>query len=189
MTPHKNKKEIPKEVAKETIFSAPLPQTKTIEPQFAKQAERLSTRFTKSIGSPTSVLIHTVFFAGIFVLRFFGVSSDQIMLILTTVVSLEAIYLSIFIQMTVNQQALGFSEVKEQVKDIQEDIEEIGENIEELDEDLEEIGEDVEEISEEIEEDDKEDAVERTETMERLHKIESTLEILLKEIKDLEKRP
>jgi methyl-accepting chemotaxis protein len=188
MTPHKNKKKTKKISDKKSVAPIVISPIQTTEPAVAKHVERLSTRFTKNIGSPASVLIHTVLFAGIFLLRFFGVSSDQIMLILTTVVSLEAIYLSIFIQMTVNQQALGFSEVKEQVKDIQEDIEEIGENIEELDEDLEEIGEDVEDISEEIEEDDKEDAKEQTETMARLQKIESTLEILLKEIKDLEKR-
>lgn len=49
------------------------------------------------------------------------------LLVLTTVVSLEAIYLSIFIQMTVNHQARELAELSEDVDEIQEDIEEISE--------------------------------------------------------------
>lgn len=46
------------------------------------------------------------------------------MLILTTAVSLEAIYLAIFIQMTVNRTSESLEEVEEDIEDLQEDIEE-----------------------------------------------------------------
>lgn len=65
--------------------------------------------------------------------------SWQIMLlVLTTAVSLEAIYLAIFIQMTVNRNARELQEVGEDIDEISEDIEEIGEDIDEMSEDDEE---------------------------------------------------
>lgn len=84
--------------------------------------EKISIKLTKWIGTPVSLIIHTLLFAGIFALRhFFGVSTDYILLILTTAVSLEAIYLSIFIQMTVNRNTESLEEVEEDIEDIQED--------------------------------------------------------------------
>jgi peptidoglycan hydrolase CwlO-like protein len=85
-----------------------------------------------------------------FGLRFFGVSSITVLLFLTTIVSLEAIYLSIFIQMTVNQQAKELEEVSEDIEEIQEDVEGIQKDVDEIQEDVEEIQEDVEEIQEEV---------------------------------------
>jgi low affinity Fe/Cu permease len=57
-------------------------------------------------------------------------------------VSLEAIYLAIFIQMTVNQNTQSLREVEV-------DIDEIQENIDEIQEDVDEIQEDVVEMTEE----------------------------------------
>ena len=94
--------------------------------------ENFSKKLTRWIGSPQSILVHTVFFIGMFGLRFEGVSSSDVLLILTTVVSLEAIYLSIFIQMTVNRHAEELEEVSEDIEEIQEDVEEIQENVEEI---------------------------------------------------------
>jgi uncharacterized protein YoxC len=79
-------------------------------------------------------------------LRFFGFSSADVLLILTTIVSLEAIYLSIFIQITVNRQARELEEVSEDIEEIQEDVDEIQEDVEEIQENVDEIQEDVEEI-------------------------------------------
>ena len=79
------------------------------------------------------------------------------LLFVTTIVSLEAIYLSIFIQMTVNRQAQNLAEVSEDVEGIQEDIEEISQDVDEIQKDVDEIQEDVEEIT------DEEDSVERHE--------------------------
>jgi biopolymer transport protein ExbB/TolQ len=142
------------------------------------RADQLSVTVTQNIGSMPSLIVHTIFFVGIFALQFFGFGFDQIMLILTTVVSLEAIYLSILIQMTVNRQAAGLAEVHR-------DVEEISEDIEDIQEEVKELGEEVEEISEDIEEDDKEDAREHHETTQKLEKIENTLHQLLRDLENI----
>lgn len=106
-----------------------------------KKFEDFSKRLTRWIGSPQSIIIHTIFFIGIFGLRFFGVAASDLLLVLTTIVSLEAIYLSIFIQMTVNRHS-------EELEEVSEDIEEIQENVEEIQEDVDEIQEDIEVMEE-----------------------------------------
>lgn len=108
---------------------------------------------TTWLGSVPSLTVHTVFFIACFAVAVSGYAPwDMVLLILTTVVSLEAIYLSLFIQMTVNRQARAITEVSEDVEGIQEDIEEITEDVGEIQEDMEEISEDVEEIQEDVEE-------------------------------------
>ncbi len=107
----------------------------------SKKFEDFSKKITRWIGSPQSITAHTVFFIGIFVLRFFGFSSSDVLLILTTLVSLEAIYLSIFIQMTVNKHNEELVEVSEDIEEIQKDVEEIQEDVDEIQEDVEEIQE------------------------------------------------
>jgi len=85
---------------------------------------------TKWIGSALSVVIHTLLFIVCFLLPYYNiVSFEKMLLVLTTMVSLEAIYLSIFIQMSINlnSQTIG---------DLQEDIEEISDNIEEIQEEI-----------------------------------------------------
>ena len=106
------------------------------------------------IGSIPSLVFHTVFFIVCFTLPLLNiVDFDHMLLVLTTVVSLEAIYLAIFIQMSVNRSSEHIEDLRDDVEEIQEDIEEIQEDIEEIQEDVEEIQEDVEEISDEEEED------------------------------------
>ena len=77
--------------------------------------EHISLTFTGWVGTPYSIIVHSLLFVGIFSLYFFGITTDKILLILTTAVSLEAIYLSIFIQMSVNRAT-------ESLEDIQEDV-------------------------------------------------------------------
>ena len=149
--------------------------------------ERLARSATNYIGSLTSLFLHTIFFIAIFSLHWFDYTFDKILLILTTVVSLEAIYLSIFIQMTVNRQSRQIEEVSEDIDDIQENVEEIQEDAKELSEEIEEIKENVEDLSEEIEKDDKEDEAEHRADQEKIHGIERRLEELLTEIKTLKK--
>jgi uncharacterized protein YoxC len=162
--------------------------------------EQLALKSTVYIGSLPSLIVHTLFFVGIFSLFWFGFSIDQILLILTTVVSLEAIYLAIFIQMTVNQQARKIEEVSEDVEDIQEDVEEISKDIDDIQEDVEDIQEDVEEIHEDVDEiqediddiqEDVEDIQEDTEEemgeSEKIQNIQKALEELLNEVKALKK--
>jgi len=117
-----------------------------------KKFEEFSKKLTRWIGSPQSLLVHTVFFTAMLCLRFLGVSSEDVLLILTTIVSLEAIYLSIFIQMTVNKHGEELEEVSEDIEDIQEDVDEIQKDVEDIQEDVDEIQEDVEDIQEDVEE-------------------------------------
>lgn len=176
--------------------------------------ERMAFKAAKNLGSSTSLLIHTFLFIGIFSLRWFGSSVEQILLILTTIVSLEAIYMSIFIQMTVNRHSEGLIAVQEDIEDIQEDVEEIsediediqtevkeiGDDVEEIQEDVKEIGEDVDEISEDIDDiqEDMEDISDEIVDEEgdqkfngpmnqKLQKIEETLHKLLTDIEGLKK--
>ncbi|MCX6753353.1 MAG: hypothetical protein NTW62_03365 [Candidatus Nomurabacteria bacterium] len=113
--------------------------------------EHLADKATKWIGSAYSLVVHTILFAGCFVSILLGAPFDRVMLVLTTVVSLEAIYLSIFIQMTINRHTKELEEISEDVDEIQEDIDEIQEDVEEISEDVDEIQKDVDEIQEDVE--------------------------------------
>ena len=111
------------------------------------------------IGSVPSLIAHTIIFISAFLLPILGlVDLDKMLLVLTTILSLEAIYLAIFIQMSVNKSNANIDDLKEDIEDIQEDIEEISEDIEEISEDIDEIQEDIEEINEEEEDDSNERA-------------------------------
>lgn len=100
-------------------------------------------RITSSIGSVPSLIVHSLAFIGSFLLAVFGVTSwDHVLLVLTTVVSLEAIYLAIFIQMSVNQNTASLREVEEDVDEIQEDVDEIQKDIDAIEQDVDEIQED-----------------------------------------------
>lgn len=139
--------------------------------------------FTKWVGSRISVVLHTIFFAVMFGLSFFGVKFDTVLLVLTTVVSLEAIYLSIFIQMTVNENTQSLEEVEEDIEDIAGEVEEISEDIEEIQQDVDEIQQDVDEIEKEAEVEDTEELKDRK----KLEEIEFVLNRLLDEVKNIKK--
>jgi len=101
------------------------------------------------IGSPASLVVHTIAFIACFAVCFLHwVDWNAMLTVLTNVVSLEAIYLAIFIQFSVNQQAKSLSGVVEDVESIQEDVEELGEHVEGIKEDVEDIQEGIGEISE-----------------------------------------
>jgi len=117
---------------------------KTPSKQKAK-LERSADVATKWIGSTGSLVFHTIFFIAAFALPLFGINFDRVLLILTTAVSLEAIYLAIFIQMTVNKNTADIEEIQEDVEEIQEDVDEIQKDVDEIQEDIEEISEDDEE--------------------------------------------
>lgn len=114
--------------------------------------EKAAIRLTEGIGTIKSLVIHTVLFAGTLSLVFFGFTADQILLVLTTWVSLEAIYLSIFIQMTVNRNTKSLEEVEEDIEEIQEDVEGLEDDVEEISEEIDDIqAEDVKADMEEAE--------------------------------------
>ena len=105
------------------------------------------------MGSVPSLFAHTLIFLAFFISAWIGVISlDSMLLILTTLVSLEAIYLSLFIQMSVNENTKSLREVEEDIEDIQEDVEELGEDLEDIQEDIEGISEDIDEIQEDVDE-------------------------------------
>ncbi|MEN9881516.1 MAG: hypothetical protein RLZZ308_699 [Candidatus Parcubacteria bacterium] len=113
--------------------------------------EQLALSVTRGVGSIWSVCIHTLLFSGAFMLVVIGFPLERVLLVLTTIVSLEAIYLSIFIQMSVNFQARAIASVEKEIDEIAEDVEGIAEDVEEIQEDVEEIAEDVEDIQENVE--------------------------------------
>ncbi len=140
--------------------------------------ERLAQNLTRWIGSPQSILAHTLVFALSFTVVWLGLLSfDRMLLVLTTVVSLEAIYLAIFIQMTVNRTTESLSEVEQNIDEIQEDVGEIQEDLGELQEDVEEMTEE-----EQVEEERK-----RTQKM-TLDEMHSGLRKLLEEVERLKNR-
>lgn len=103
-----------------------------------EKIEHQADKATQWVGSTKSVLLHSIVFATAFLLPVFGVDFDRMLLILTTAVSLEAIYLAIFIQMSVNKNSQHIEEIQENVGEIQEDIEEIEKDVDEIQEDIEE---------------------------------------------------
>lgn len=97
--------------------------------------EKLSVKATQWVGTPASLVVHTVLFVGIFILNIFGLDFDTLLLALTTAVSLEAIYLAIFIQMTVNRNTESLEAVEEDIEDIQEDVQGLEDDVEDITED------------------------------------------------------
>ena len=153
--------------------------------------EKISVRATSWVGSTKSLAVHTTLFVFAFFLVLFGVKFDKILLVVTTIVSLEAIYLSIFIQMSVNRQTRRLREVSKDIEEIQEDVEDIAEDVGEIEKDVDEIQKDVDEIQEDFE-----DITEEADTYEEnekakddvaMTKIEKTLSELMREIQELKK--
>ncbi len=64
--------------------------------------EKIACNIAKAIGTARSLVIHTILFLGILSLYFFGIKIDLILLILTTLLSVEAIYLGILNQIVTN---------------------------------------------------------------------------------------
>ena len=115
--------------------------------------QKWASNISRWIGSTASVTVHTIVFLISFMMPVLGmVSFDRMLLVLTTIVSLEAIYLSIFIQMSINMNNQNIEIIQEDIEELGEDIEEMSEDIEEISEDIEEISGDIEEIGEDIEE-------------------------------------
>ena len=126
------------------------------------------------IGSGQSLVLHTILFAGSFCLAFFGIDFEKILLVVTTIVSLEAIYLAIFIQMAVNRNTESLDAVEEDIDEIQEDVEEIQKDVDEIQKDV-----DV------IERDETKDQTLNAKSTEVLHKIEERLIKLTSQIEKI----
>ena len=134
---------------------------------------------TRWIGSPSSLLVHTILFILSFTAVLTGyITFDSMLLVLTTIVSLEAIYLSIFIQMTINFTTASLEEVEQDIDEIQEDVGEIQEDVEELQEDVEEMSEE-----------DKADEKEEEQQQKTLAQIQADLHKLVQDIEKLQHPP
>lgn len=134
---------------------------------------------TRWIGSPASLLIHTIVFISSFGSVWLGyIGFESMLLVLTTIVSLEAIYLSIFIQMTINFTTASLEEVEQDIDEIQEDVGEIQEDVEELQEDVETMSED-----------DKQEEKEEEAHQKTLAQIQTDLRKLVQDIEKLQNLP
>lgn len=141
----------------------------------------LGERFTIWIGSPASIALHTVVFIAAFALVIFGVDFDSVLLILTTAVSLEAIYLALFIQMSVNKNTQSMADIEEDIEEIAEDVEGIEKDIDEIEKDIDEMQEDVEEIEKDSDQDDLHDAA----TIQTLTTLQKDIQKLMQDIQAL----
>jgi len=137
---------------------------------------RSTDSFIRWVGSFSSLIIHSLFFLFCLTAGLIWGQWDSILLILTTVVSLEAIYLAIFIQMSINRNTASLQAVEENIDEIQEDVEDIQEDVGELQEDVEDLHED--DIIEETKED--QDRRLLKDIQENMAKITSNLEQLKK---------
>lgn len=152
-----------------------------------KRIQKAALATTRWIGSPLSLVVHTLLFIASFLaVRYGYIEFEEMLLILTTIVSLEAIYLSIFIQMTINYTTQELAEVSEDIEEMQEDIGEIAEDVDELQEDVEEISEDVEEITEDEAEDEAAEEARKNEQKKTLVDIQSDLRKLMRDIEKLQ---
>lgn len=104
--------------------------------------EAIAKKITQWIGTPQSIILHTIFFIGMLTWFLFDITErDHILLVLTTIVSLEAIYQMLFLQLTVNLQGKDLTEVKSSVEEVNETIEEMQETVEEFTQDENETAE------------------------------------------------
>jgi uncharacterized membrane protein len=138
--------------------------------------EYLSTNIPRLMGSMNSLIIHTILFLLSYLLIFLGFNEEKIFDLLTNIVSLEAIYLSIFLLMSGNLQLKKLHDVATNVHDVATNVKEIQEDVDEIQDDIDEIQEDIDEIQEDQEDD------------EILNKIDTTLNILINEVAELKKR-
>jgi peptidoglycan hydrolase CwlO-like protein len=127
----------------------------------------IAQRAMSVIGSVPSLIVHTIFFMVSFALAF----------VVTTLVSLEAIYLSIFIQMSVNRNSQSLYAVEEDIDEIQEDIDDIQKDVDKIEEDIDEI-----------QEDETEDEKNDRESKEALDNIEKSLMTLVAQIEKIKEK-
>ncbi len=153
--------------------------------------DTIAERFTSWLGSPFSIFVHTIVFIAAFAMVLFGVPFDSVLLILTTAVSLEAIYLALFIQMSVNKNTKALADVEEDIEEIAEDVEGIEKDIDEIQEDVEGIEKDIDEIQEdvdEIEKDEDENDLHDEATMKTLNLLQSDMKKLMEDLQTLKEQ-
>jgi low affinity Fe/Cu permease len=137
------------------------------------------------VGSTESLLAHTIVFTGFIIVLLLNIFPfNSVLLVFNTAVSLEAIYLALFIQMTVNYTTETIENVEEDIDEIQEDIDEMQGDIDEMQEDVGELQEDVEEMTEE----EKEDEMRKSEQKKTLEQLRVDLHRLIQDVEKLQRR-
>ncbi len=104
----------------------------------SEKIETLALSASNAFGSMWSVVIHTILFIGAFIFIATGTDLNKVLLVLTTFVSLEAIYLSIFIKMSSNRQSKTLERVEKDMDAIVDDVEEMKKDVEEIRVDVDE---------------------------------------------------
>ena len=149
------------------------------------ELEKLAIKMTKWVGTPESLIIHTILFVVAFFVYFAGVALETVLLFVTTVVSLEAIYLALFIQLTVNRthESLedveglegGFGEIAEDVEGLEGNVKKMRRNVEELEADVEDISEDIDRYYLEEDREQSQEKVAHVESSKSLQNIEKEI--------------
>ena len=148
--------------------------------------QRIALAVVNWIGSPESVIVHTLIFGAAFASVLFNILPFvTLLLILNTIISLEAIYLALFNQLAINYANEGIDAVGKDIDELQEDVEEIQEDVGEISEDVDELQEDVEELNEDETEEDRIHA----EHNKTLADIQANLRKLMTDIEKLQQRP
>lgn len=114
--------------------------------------EELALNATKWLGTTRSLVVHTIIFGAVYSLVLLNVPFDKIQLTLTTIISIEAIYLSLFIQLAVNNAKESLEDVEEDIDEIQEDVEGLEGGFGEIQEDVEGLGGNVKKMRRNVEE-------------------------------------
>ena len=108
-----------------------------------EKIEKAALTATNAFGSVWSIAIHTIFFVGAFIFIASGANLNKVLLVLTTFVSMEAIYLSILIKMSSNQQTKTLEKVETAMEEIESDVEEIRKNVNTIEKEVDGIQEDM----------------------------------------------
>jgi len=104
--------------------------------------DEISDKVIKWVGSTQSLMVHTAIFFVTFISPWiFNISFDLVLLVLTTIVSLEAIYLAIFIQRSVNQQAIRLDDVEDALDDVEESLDDVEESLDDVEESIDDVEE------------------------------------------------
>jgi low affinity Fe/Cu permease len=149
-----------------------------------KLVNTLSDHLTRWIGSTTSLIVHTFLFILAFASHWlFGWPFDFILLILTTAVSLEAIYLAIFIQRSVNQQAERLEDVEESLDDVEKAVDDVEEALDDVEEALDDVEEGLDDVEKNTAKPKKRASGKITQ--EDLIRLSSELETSLRDIQDI----
>ncbi len=101
--------------------------------------ENFLLKIPDQLGSTSSIILHTCCIFASFLLVFMGVSINDILLSVTTVLSIEAIYLSLFIQLSVNKAGTSLKTVTDNTNEIIQEIDLISEDVDDMQEDIDSV--------------------------------------------------